>query len=556
MIWGYGSVFLIYAGLRVLAWVGAVELEDHDSTSYLSNAERVLRGGLLAMAETGPDHTPFYPAMTALFGLPGWSTVFAARLTSFAFSVLLLLVFVLLGRRILKPAETLVGALLLAFCPFLVPFSVSILSEPSFVAVVYLGIWLFWLQYRGPRWWTASALGVVFGLAFLDRFEGLVYLGVIPSVQAAHYVFGRMSGGERRYGLPALTRWVAVYVVAFVLVATPQVWRVSETMGSFALNGRQLWSVLQVQQEGRTTEESIFGLDYSPSETNLQYLQTHAEERRELAATAAAEGAGVRSYVRLAARNAERLYYGHFITLIGAAGLAFFAFGMVGLWRAEQRFEVFLVSAFLGAMLLAPIVHATVVLRHVTVVVPLVLLVAGRGLVDMARLLSPRRRTRILLAGGLASFTIAAWILPLRDYLLDRAVNREYDPAALEEPIRVLSEHQATFSDRPPTFAARKGYLGYFARASGVPLRTGVTIPHTDYDGLIEYLKLNEVDFVYIEYRNLSDRSFLHRFEAASPPAGFRRLYRGTDEHGNVTELYRFHHGRAQRSEAENEPAG
>jgi hypothetical protein len=514
-----------YLAVRVRAWQLSTRLEDHDSISYLTNARLLRALDIERLASLGPDHTPFYPFFTALFSLPGWSTEFGARLCSLAFSIALFGALVGIGRRYLEPYATITGLVLLAFTPVLVFLSVSVLSEPSYIATVYIGLWLFVTQYRSPSAWKGAVLGVVFGLAFLNRIEGLVFMGVIPLLQAAHRLGTRNAGySPRRLGI-----WVLAYGIAFMVTVAPQIWRVSNHMGGFSINGRQVWSALLTPRDGRSVNERIGGLDYSPSQTNLEYLQRDPEARRQLGASVSPM-----SHIKLAARNFDKLHRQQLGNLVGPGVLVFFAFGLLGLYRTGSRYFVLVVLTFISASLLAPLLQSNLLPRHLAVIAPLMALIAGDGILRVAHSITApgSRQARRVVAPALAGVVIAAWLMPLRDGMAAPA-NHEYDPQTLVEPVRLVRESQEEILGRPARVARRKNYLSYYAGADGVRL------PYTDYPGLVRYLTLNDVDFLFLEYAQIAEYPFVTEFQRGTPPPGFSLLHRADGPVGRV-ELFQF----------------
>jgi hypothetical protein len=518
-------VLLAYTAVRVRAWQLSTRLEDHDSISYLRNAELLRALDLERLASVNPDHTPFYPLFTALFSMPGWSTEFGARLCSLAFSLALFGALVGIGRRYLEPSATVTGLLLLAFTPVLVLLSVSVLSEPSYIATVYIGLWLFVIQYRSPSAWNGALLGIIFGLAFLNRIEGLVYLGVIPLLQTAHYLITRQT----RYSPRRLGIWALAYGLAFILTVAPQVWRVSNHMGEFSINGRQVWSALLTPNDGRSVNERIRGLDHSASQTNLEYLHGDPEARRQLGASV-----GPMSYIKLAARNFDKLLREQLGGLVGPGVVVFFAFGLLGLYRSGSRFFVLVVLTFMSASLLAPLLQTNLLPRHLAVIAPIMALIAGDGILRVAYSVTApgSRQARRGVAATLAGLVIAGWLMPLRDGMAAPA-NTEYDPETLVEPVRLVRDSQEEILERPARVARRKAYLSYYAGADGIHL------PYTDYSGLVRYLALNDVDFLFLEYAHLADYPFVAEFERGAAPPGFSLLHRGEGPAGRV-ELFRF----------------
>lgn len=252
------SVFVAYTALRILAWTNTPLLEDHDSIVYLRSIELVGSQGLQGLLGLSADSTPFYPVFGALFHSLVDSTEIGARLCSLFFSCVLFLAVWGIGKQIAKPLPVAIGLLVLAISPFFIRLSYSVLTEPSYIAIVYLGFCVFLSQYRRPGLFGAAIAGLLFAFAFLNRVEGILFLGVIPLFQLMHFLFDK----ERKYSAKLLASWIAVFALAFSILSIPQIARVSDEMGGFFLNGRQIWSVILNHPDGKSYEEKIYGLDF------------------------------------------------------------------------------------------------------------------------------------------------------------------------------------------------------------------------------------------------------------------------------------------------------
>jgi len=531
------AIFSIYLALRCFAWKNTVLLEDTDSLSYLKTIKVFLTCDLQQIVDLDPDSSLFYSFFGALFSLPGWSVESGARLCSLVFSAVLFVAILGIGRQMAQPLEIALGLLVLSFSPVLIPFSFSVLTEPSYVATVYLGFWLFWTQCKDPRLWKAGLLGVIYGLSFLNRVEGILHLVVIPLLQGAYaYWEGRKSHSD---GLKRFMGWSLVFGVCFSLIATPQIWRVSRKMDTLAINGRQAWAVLLSNPDGKSYDEKIHGLDFSPSQTNIRYVKGHPEAIEQLELSTS-------RYLSIIVRNFIKhlsvdLYQEKLGTLIGPLGLVFFASGILTLYRL-RRFESFLVLAFIASNLVAPLVYGVdVKTRFVAVIAPAMMLVEGIGIAYLSRSLLESHRNyplgRHILPFVLLLALVGASAYPLArtgGVFRPRVYNREYGPAELEKPVAIVKEITENELLRTPVIAAQRGYLAYFAEGKHLYL------PYTDYEGLVRYCDLNHVDFLYLKHKRVECYPFLESFLKGSSPPDFVLLYRGVDAYGEGLELYRF----------------
>jgi len=524
------SIFCMYLIVRCLAWKNTILLEDTDSLFYLNNIKEFLSFDLQNIINLDADSTPFYPFFGALFSLPGWSVETGARLTSLFFSSVLYLSVVGIGKRIGRPLEVSLGLLILTFSPVLIPLSFSVLTEPSYIAMIYLGFWFFWTQYENPRFWKAGLLGVIFGLSFLNRVEGLLYLVIIPLLQGAYFLFGK----RKYYSFKRITGWIIIFIMCFSFIAIPQIWRVSHKMGYLAINGRQVWMQIINNPDGKSNREKKLGLDFSPSQINIVYAKNHPEVLEQSAAT-------------ISPVHVLKTYLGHFNdlyqrklgTLIGPLGLIFFAFGLLELYKRGRRFEAFLILAFIGSNLAAPL--TTVVrIRYIAIIAPLIMLMEGFGIVYLSQRLLKFHNDgswrKLILPFMLFFILIGASAIPLLKTFRPPHFNKEYSPIELKEPVAIVKKIAENDLLRTPIIVSGKSYLSYFTDGRGL------RAPYDDYEALVKYSNLNNVDFLYLKHNRFIKHKypFFKAFLQDIPPPDFVLLYSGVDEYGGKIELYRF----------------
>ena len=177
--WLYLGVFAVFISLRLISWSNGPLLEASDAIGLMGTIKYFLALDFQTLIESSPDYTPFYPAFGALFSAIAGSVENGARLCSLFFSCIVFVSIIGIGRKIATPFEVTLGLILLAISPYLVRFSYSVLTEPSYIGTIYAGFWLFWCKLDNPRIRYGVALGVIFSLGFLNRIEGILYLSLI-----------------------------------------------------------------------------------------------------------------------------------------------------------------------------------------------------------------------------------------------------------------------------------------------------------------------------------------------------------------------------------------
>src|SRR5436190_17100357 len=217
-------LLIIFLLPRLLSWRNGTGLEDHDSVRYLMEVQALAKLDFTGFLRgLGVDDAPLFPFLGALFSLPVSSVETGARLCSLVFSLGVFAAILGIARRFTSLEAAALGLLIMSLNPVLILLSFTPITEPSYIGLVYLSFWAFWLQYENPTKWTGLLLGLLFGLAFLTRAEGLVFLAAIPVMQFVHFFFR-----QARYRLHQLWSWALVFVLGFALLASVQVWQVSQ----------------------------------------------------------------------------------------------------------------------------------------------------------------------------------------------------------------------------------------------------------------------------------------------------------------------------------------
>lgn len=527
------SIFIVYVILRLIGWQQTVLVEDHDSLVYLDQIKIFRTFDLDKIINMGGFTTQFYPFFAAILSWPGWPAEASARLCSMLFSSFLFLSVLGIGNRIADVKGAAFGLIILTFSPILIPFSFSVLAEPSYVALIYTGYWVFWTQYENPKFWKAGFLGFIFGLAFLTRIEALLNLFAIPLLQGIFTYLGH----RQQDSLKRFVVWTTLFVLSFSVLVGVQIWRVSQKFGYFAIDERQVWTVTRGVLDGKSYEEQINGLNFSPSQINVDYIRSHSEVQAQFASHASLKEI-VRTSSKTILLNFNDLSRTKLNILVGPLGLLFFCAGLFRLYKSRRPSDGLLVLAFIALNLVGPLLYQ-VQLRYIAVIAPLMMLVEGIGIVYLSESLGTlwkraRARENTMCLGFLL-ILLATSALPLyRFYTSPQTFNGEYSPQSLREPARIVKNIAEKELLRPPTLSARKGYLIYYADARPEAL------PYTDLQGLARFCELNRVDFVFLEHRLIQGYPFLEAFADGTPPVGFALLHRGVDAFGGKMELYRF----------------
>lgn len=168
--WRLPAIVAVALAARTVAWLRA-EAMMNDGPTFIRIAQQLQRGDVAGALDH--DFHPLYPLAIAAAKpfFASWDdagacvSILAGGLTVFALHAFL--------RRAFDATTAWVGALLLAVHPYAVPFSGDVQSEGLYLALFLSSVALLWraLETRAPR--HGLAAGVVAGLAYLVRPEGV-----------------------------------------------------------------------------------------------------------------------------------------------------------------------------------------------------------------------------------------------------------------------------------------------------------------------------------------------------------------------------------------------
>lgn len=517
-----------FLSLRIFSWLNTSLLESRDSMSMIRDAKAFLSFDLSRLINMPPDTAPIYPLMSAIFSIPGWPVETGARLCSVFFSLIVFVSAVSIGKRLASNAALFFSLLLLAINPAMVALSRSVLTEPAYIGLVYLALWLFIRQAGNPTWKSGALLGGIFALAFLARTEGMIFLAAVPCLQLVHANFFMPERNYKKYFL-----WAVAFFVSFCAISAPQVWRVSHKMGYFAINGRQAWEVILNNPDGKSYDQKIYGLDYSPQQINLEYIQSHPETVKAMASSVS-----IGDLLRKMADNVIELFGKKLFVLIGPVGVVLAACGLFALFRERRFAGLVWIIGFLGACLAGPFLH-DVDVRHIAVIAPMLALLQGIGIVylcmklaDVEFLGNSGRFINNAVPYFLVLIILAGFISPLRAALLPPRMNGDYAIDDYKTSLPIVQQMKQQNLEKEIRIAARKGYFAYMADVQEAFL------PFTDYLGLMEYCRLNRVDIILIEHEELRGFPFYENFAQRETP-GLEFLERYESRSHGLLELYR-----------------
>jgi hypothetical protein len=420
-----------------------------DSPLYVRMADALGRSAEVL----GPAHHG-YPALVALAGLVITGQEWPGRIVSFVASLALVAVTYALARRSLPPWGAAVAAGLVAAHPVITLYGVSLMTEPTFLALAY-GALLLLLpakpsppEEKTPQSGRTLAAGAAMGLAYCVRPEGLVL------ALAA---------------LPALAPWRrrAAWLGAFLVLASAEVILLSVERGAPTLTPK----------------------------TDLMVASAAAKDDAEWRvrdADSIAAAAPVSGFERLrAAAPAAIARVPDRARAVVARLLEAWPLPLLALSLAGAILRPNLLLAPFAVLLVLPAMGTTPDVRFLQTLVPALAVFAAIGAWQIAERARARLgdRARVPIAAVLALVVAAGvawcWIGPA-----GRRTGLEDVPM---RSMRRAGQWLAAYAPPGSLVMDRKPYVPFFAGMRHTHM------PNDDYDTIVEYARRIGVDFIVVE---------------------------------------------------------
>jgi len=380
------GILLICAALfRVVRW-SVTAVMFNDGPIFLELAEAIA-GGEWTRALRHEYH-PLFPALIAAFHglIRDWElAAVAVNVIGGTAAVGCLYGF---ARAAFGRPTALAAAAILAVHPHAIEFSGDVQSDGLYLGLFLGTVWALWLALRGASLAAAPVAGLLCGLAYLTRPEGIGLLAVGGALAAWHAL-------RRRWSLPRAAAWCALLFLTSACVAGPYVAWLRIDTGH--------WSITQKKSVGWVAGLSGPPPRYAPKEPPVPVAPAGAPALRARSADSSAEKPPPESLARRLARSADALL-DLARTDLGALGPELFAIllagGLIGRWRRLSLRGVFvlMVIGLYGLVLYELAVNVGYLsTRHALPPLTVALGHVGAALLALSRAF-PEPRRRIALA--------------------------------------------------------------------------------------------------------------------------------------------------------------
>ncbi len=519
-----------------------------DEVNYLKLGISASQNGLSSVFHT--YWSPFYPLVVALFAKLSSNYELVGRLVSIVASVLVLPPIYYFSKAVFDQKIARVSLVLLAFYPSLAFFSTRAQTEPLYTLIITLGIFIGWFALNRKVYWLNLVVGLLFGLAYLTKPEGLGFVIVFVGIQGLLFLISLFKKQTLFFGL----RDSLLTVAGFLIVAAPYLIFLKQATGQWTISAKgKANQQFEAQASGLSgvTEDVFRKLNANNTQVPIDQIYhlgsfIQAEEERGTPTIKVSPLIVVRKYV-------ENLYKvladgaNHALTSIILVLL------MLGLfsepWTQERTLrELYLLSYLLFFwMLVIPLFHIND--RYFLPLLPVCFIWVGKGLVTLVDWLENTLRnlfhfSKLKVNVNLLALTTVIGLIVLGLYLpqLGKILNRnrwstEYWAEPVEQKIAGLWIKE--FGKPSPVIMSRGRTVDFYA--GNYNIAETVTVPKNELSRVLEYARNRGVQYLVLNERYLAaypELSFLLREETVS--AGLELVFKYDSKPGLKTLVYQI----------------
>ena len=193
---------------------------------------------------------PGYAASIGAINLFINDLFFSARLVSLISSIITIFLFYVIGKKLYNEEAGLFAAFAYAAYPLTIILSVYGNSDALFFCLLFLSIYLFIISAERDDFSIHILLGISFAAAYLTRPEG-IFLLLLPFLKMVGFFEGKPVV-NRRYPLKVL-----VMLSIFILIISPYLLLLKDYSGKFTLSGKNNVAVVLAQLSGDKSYHEI-----------------------------------------------------------------------------------------------------------------------------------------------------------------------------------------------------------------------------------------------------------------------------------------------------------
>jgi len=223
--------YILLAILLRLCFLPLHRAISFDQAHYLRMAASMAQGGWLSSFH--PYWTPGYPFVAGLVSLFIRNFELAGRLANILLGSLTILPIVYFSREILGKERAMWPALFYALFPPLLLQHTIPLAEPAYVFFGFMGMWLGWKTLSRRKIVWAFPTGLLFGLSYLSKPEGVGFLVVFIGIAVCIFLLQLIQKKHPQAGIVILFAGVG-----FLIAASPYLLYLHGEAGYWTLSAK------------------------------------------------------------------------------------------------------------------------------------------------------------------------------------------------------------------------------------------------------------------------------------------------------------------------------
>jgi len=472
----------ITVGIRLYAVLMAQGIAN-DSAEYGFIARDFLRADFIkGLSSAAP---PFYPFLIYLVSPDTSSVEIAGRFISLFFGTLSLIPLFYLVKEAIGQKEAMLSGLLYAFHPYLVTYSGMLLTEATYWGLLLFSVYFFWTGLKEEKVWKMSFSGILLGLSYLTRPEGIGYVLIYLAWVVVDGVL-RKKWFKKLILIGVLLSSLLVFVIPYVIY-------IHQETGQWLISKKALETQSEFLKKGEGKVEFSKALEQNkPIGKNSKILMI----------------------VRNVVGNLPFVIYQYLRAYHFSLWLLLF-FGLIRVRQKAIGYEVFVASLVLFHLFsLSTFLRSAV--RFSVPVVPLSLFWAGTGFMEMKRYLE---KIKMPNPEKIVLFVVLLVILIQLPQDLKPERRHRADQKKVGQWLRQNTPPDAIIMSNSPqeTFYADRKFIA-------LPPETSARgIPGSSYEEIVHYAKTRGVRYILVDGNTHETNP---DFVGSTRSTDFRELFR------------------------------
>ena len=491
------QVLLLLIGITFALRLYAVLMAQgiaFDSAAYGFMARYFLKGDFIKGLSI-PGH-PLYPLLMSLFSLDSTHVEMAGRLLSLFFGTLTIIPLFYLVKEAIGQKEAIFSALFYSFHPYLVTYSGMLLTEATYWGFLILSVYFFWTGLKKEKVWRIALSGCFLGLAYLTRPEGLGYVLV-------YLIWIIVSGGLKKNWFRKLIL-IGVLTLTIFIFVIPYVIYIHQETGGWLISKKAVAVQSDLLKENPEQVDPSIGIEQNkPVSGDSKVLWiTH----------------NIIQFLPSVTYRYLRAY--HFSLWL------FLFFGLIRVRRKMIDYELFIASLVLFHLVsLSTFLPSTI--RFSIPVIPLSLLWAGTGLLEMKRYLEK-------IKGANAEKVIFLFVALVILSQLPQSLKPERSFRAGQKKVGLWLKQNT-----PPDaiIMSNSPQEAFYADREWMMLPSGISTPGNpgkSYHEIIDYVKTKGVRYILV---NKNTHEMNPGFIESIQPTDLKEIFRRADRGSIIYEV-------------------